>query len=85
MYGSGCRPFDPTEIVSDDARPPLSEDIGLLTRPVEPEVWLANIRARYGFVTLLDEVEQRVARCSPGDRYEVSQLVLALATGEWVQ
>jgi hypothetical protein len=30
------------------------------------------------FVILLDEVEKRVARRNPGDRYEVSQLVTAL-------
>jgi hypothetical protein len=30
------------------------------------------------FVIPLDEVEKRVARCNPGDRYEVSQLVAAL-------
>jgi Nucleotidyl transferase AbiEii toxin, Type IV TA system len=56
-------------------------DIGLLTRPVEPEAWLGNIRARYAFLTALDDAEQRVTRCNPGDRYEVSQLVLAL-TGD---
>lgn len=42
---------------------------------------LANVRARYAFVTALDDTERRVARCSPGDRYEVSRLVLAL-TGD---
>jgi predicted nucleotidyltransferase component of viral defense system len=77
--GLGTRPFDPAEIVTDtDARSLPSEDIGLLTRPVEPEVWLANVCARYAFVNALEEVEQRIARCNPGDRYEVAQLVLAL-------
>ncbi len=77
--GLGQRPFDPAEIIADvDAKSLPPEDIGLLTRPVEPEVWLSNIRRRYAFVTALDDTEQRVARCNPGDRYEVSQLVLAL-------
>jgi uncharacterized protein len=80
--GLGQRPFDPSEIVADvDAKSLPPEDIGLLTRPVEPETWLINVRTRYAFVTALDNIEQRVARCNPGDRYEVSQLVLAL-TGE---
>ena len=61
-----------------DPRSLPPEDIGLLTRPVEPAVWLANVRARYAFVTGLDEVERQVARCNPGDRYTASQLVLAL-------
>jgi uncharacterized protein len=80
--GLGQRPFDPSEVVADaEARSLPPEDIGLLTRPVEPEAWLANVRARYAFVTALDDTERRVARCSPGDRYEVSRLVLAL-TGD---
>jgi hypothetical protein len=61
-----------------DAKSLPPEDIGLLTRPVEPEIRLSNVRACYAFVTALDDAEQRVARCNPGDRYEVSQLVLAL-------
>jgi hypothetical protein len=40
--------------------------------------WLARVRSRYAFVTLLHEVEKRVACCNPGDRYEVSQLVAVL-------
>jgi predicted nucleotidyltransferase component of viral defense system len=74
--GLGTRPFDPAEIVSDiDARSLPSEDIGLLTQPVDPAGWLTRVRARYAFVTDLDEIEQRIARCNSGDRYEVSQLV----------
>jgi uncharacterized protein len=77
--GLGRRPFDPSEIIADvDAKSLPPEDIGLLTRPVEPEAWLSNVRARYAFVTALDDTEQRIARCNPGDRYEVSRLVLAL-------
>ena len=77
--GLGTRPFDPGEIVAEfDARRLASEDIGLLTQPVDPVLWLRNVRARYPFVTLLDNVEQRVAHCNPGDRSEVSRLVAAL-------
>ncbi|MCI0636761.1 MAG: nucleotidyl transferase AbiEii/AbiGii toxin family protein [Actinobacteria bacterium] len=77
--GLGVRPFDPGEIVADiDASRLPPEDIGLLTQPVDPVTWLARVRARYAFVTAVDEVEKRVTRCNPGDRYEVSQLVAAL-------
>ena len=65
-----------------DARLLPPEDIGLLARPVEPEAWLSNVRSRYAFVTALDETEQRVTLCNPGDRYEVSLLVLALTGHE---
>jgi len=77
--GLGAGAFHPAEIVADiDASRLPPEDIGLLTQPVDPVTWLARVRARYAFVTAVDEVEQRVARCNPGDRYEVSQLVAAL-------
>jgi predicted nucleotidyltransferase component of viral defense system len=81
--GLGARPFDPAEIVADiGARSLPSEDIGLLTQPVDPVAWLRSVRARYGFVVDLNETEQRVARCNPGDRYEVSRLVEALHADE---
>jgi predicted nucleotidyltransferase component of viral defense system len=81
--GLGTSPFDPAEIVAEiDARRLPSEDIGLLTQPVDPVAWLASVRARYTFVTDLDETEWGVARCNPGDRYEVSRLVAALLAGE---
>jgi uncharacterized protein len=74
--GLGTKPFDPAEIVADiDVRRLPPEDIGLLTQPVEPAVWLTNIRERYAFVTDLDDQERHVARCNPGDRYVVSKLV----------
>jgi len=77
--GLGAKPFDSAEIVADiDARRLPPEDIGLLTQPVDPVAWLARVRSRDAFVTLLHEVEKRVACCNPGDRYEVSQFVAAL-------
>jgi hypothetical protein len=77
--GLGKRPFDPTEIVADvDVNRLPSEDIGLLTQPVEPTTWHRRVRERYAFVTKLDEEERQVARCNSGDRHAVSKLVLAL-------
>lgn len=77
--GLGSHPFDPEEIVADinTGRLP-SEDIGLLTHPVDPAAWLAAVRSRFAFVTALDPVERRIARCQQGDRHEVSLLVAAL-------
>jgi hypothetical protein len=75
----GTRPFDPAEITADfDPRSLPPEDIGLLTRPVEPDKWLASMRARYAFVTALDDIEQQVARCNAGDRYLVTELIRGL-------
>lgn len=80
--GLGTRPFDPDEIVADiDIRRLPSEDIGLLTQPVEPEAWLARVRARYGFVTALDDVEKGVIACNPRDRYAVSRVIEELQAG----
>jgi hypothetical protein len=45
--GLGAQPFDPAEIVADiDPRRLPSEDIGLLTQPVDPVTWLARLRSR---------------------------------------
>jgi predicted nucleotidyltransferase component of viral defense system len=78
--GLGSRPFDPAEIIAGiDPRSLPPEDIGLLTRPIEPATWLARVRVRYAFVTALDDVERRVATCNPGDHYQVTKLVHALS------
>ncbi|MGH9079118.1 MAG: nucleotidyl transferase AbiEii/AbiGii toxin family protein, partial [Acidimicrobiales bacterium] len=77
--GLGTRPFVPEEIVADlDIRRLPPEDIGLLTQPVDPAVWLARVRARYAFVTQLEDDERPIVSCNPGDRYTVSQLVAAV-------
>jgi predicted nucleotidyltransferase component of viral defense system len=77
--GLGTRPFDPAEVIAEiDPRSLPPEDIGLLTRPVQPELWLTNVRRRYKFVTALDDAESRVAGCNKGDRHAVAQLVRAL-------
>ena len=77
--GLGTRPFNPAEIVAEfDLRRLPPEDIGLLTQPVEPAVWLAKVRERYAFVTALDDDEKRIAACNPRDRFVVSQLVNAV-------
>lgn len=74
--GLGTAPFDPAAIVQvfDAAKLP-PENIGLLTQPVEPVRWLAEVRARYEFLVRLDSLEVEVARCNPGDRWKVQQLV----------
>jgi hypothetical protein len=77
--GLGTRPFDPAEIVEDiDVRRLPPEDIGLLTQPVEPATWLAHVRARYAFVTDLDDEEKLIAACNPRDRHSVSLFVEAV-------
>lgn len=78
--GLGTAPFDPAEIVAAfDAEKLPPEEIGLLTQPVEPARWAAAVCDRYRFVVGLEDVEQKVARCNPGDRYLVDQLTAALA------
>jgi len=72
--GLGRAPLDPAEVVADVGRLP-QEDIGLLTQPVDPVSWLKFVRERYAFVIDLDDAEQRVVRCSPGDDYVVQRMV----------
>ncbi|MFZ0173014.1 MAG: nucleotidyl transferase AbiEii/AbiGii toxin family protein [Acidimicrobiales bacterium] len=77
--GLGASPFDPAEIVADiDLRRLPPEDIGLLTQPVDPRAWLAEVRERFAFVVDLDDEESEIASCNPGDRYAVSKFVEAL-------
>jgi predicted nucleotidyltransferase component of viral defense system len=79
--GLGSGPFDPAGIVADvDVDRLPAEDIGLLTQPVEPRRWLNAVRDRYRFVADLDSTEREVARCNPGNRWQVAQLTEALAT-----
>jgi hypothetical protein len=54
----------------------FSTDLDFATPDMETAELLLD-----AFLTALDDAEQCVARCNPGDRYEVSQLVLAL-TGD---
>lgn len=75
----GTAPLDPTAIVQHfDIRTLPSEDIGLLTQPVEPDVWLAAVSERYSFVVDFDPTETMVARCDRSDRWIVDQLTEAL-------
>lgn len=77
--GLGTAPFDTQEIVQDfDADRLPSEDIGLLTQPVEPNRWLASVRARYAFVAQPDPTEVEIARCTPADQWTVQQHTDAL-------
>jgi uncharacterized protein len=62
-----------------DTRRMPSEEIGLLTRPIEPAVWMANVAGRYAFLDDLDETERQIVRCLPSDRYLVSELVRTIA------
>jgi len=72
----GDRPFDPEDVLrpreeSDFQR----EAIGYLTAPVEVPAWIERVRDRFEFLRLLDATQSRIARCSPGDRWMVSQRI----------
>lgn len=75
----GSRPFDPAEIIDAmDGRRLPPEDIGLLTQPVEPLVWLHRVQTRYAFLVALNDEEKDIVACNPADRYAVSRMVEAL-------
>ena len=59
-----------------------TEDIGLLTKPVERRLWLEAMRARYLFITELDATEREVAQCNPGHRWKVQQLTTAISVNK---
>lgn len=65
--GLGRAPFDPTDIVAAfDAGKLQSEEIGLLTQPVEPARWATFVCDRYRFLSNLEDDERRAARCKSG-------------------
>jgi uncharacterized protein len=79
--GLGTGPLDPARITGSSGQARIvHEHIGLLTQPVEPDVWLVSIRRRYSFVESLDNDERRVARCSQADSYFVAKLVASLTS-----
>lgn len=77
--GLGGRPFDPQDILKPrqpaDFKP---EAIGYLTAPVDFPGWIAAVEARFAFLRVLDEAEQRWSRCSRGDDWEVRQAIAGL-------
>ena len=78
--GLGPSPFIPSSLLEafDPSRLP-PEDIGLLTQPVEPERWLADVLDRYQFIADVNPIESELARCDPRDRWRANQLAEALA------
>lgn len=71
--------FDPVALVAPtDVRRMPSEEIGLLTRPLEPARWMERVATRYGFVAELDEAETQLARCNAGDARLAAELVADL-------
>lgn len=77
--GLGERPFDPGEILRERSPEEFKpEAIGYLTTPVDVSGWIAVVRQRFAFLSVLTESEQRWARCSKGDEWEVRQAIAAV-------
>ncbi|MBI5232147.1 MAG: nucleotidyl transferase AbiEii/AbiGii toxin family protein [Coriobacteriales bacterium] len=78
--GLGVTPFDPDEILRErSANEFKPEAIGYLTTPVDVPGWVNAVRDRFGFMRAMDAQEQRWARCSRADEWEVRQAIAALA------
>lgn len=73
--GLGAKPFDPGDVLRPrDERSFRPEDIGYLTTPVDIAGWEKDLRTRFAFLNDLDDIEQTIATCSPGDRWRADQL-----------
>lgn len=57
------------------------EAIGYLTTPVDIPAWIAVVESRFAFLAHLTDEERAIARCNPGDRWQVQQLVDDIPTG----
>lgn len=78
--GLGTSPFDPNEILRSRGDSEFQpEAIGYLTTPVDITHWIEQVRRRFVFIGEFDAVEERVARCSRGDEWEVRQLIADLS------
>lgn len=78
--GLGTAPFEPAKLLTGiDLRRMPSEDIGLLTQPVEPQRWLAHVSTRFSFIVALDGTENRLAACSLRDCDLADQAIAELS------
>ena len=74
--GLGDALFDPQQVLRERAKGEFQpEAIGYLTTPVDIERWVAAVATRFAFLRDLDDFEQRVARCSRADDWDVRQAV----------
>jgi predicted nucleotidyltransferase component of viral defense system len=72
----GGRPLDTDEVLSvKRERDFAPESIGVLTQPIDIEVWERRVRARFGFLAGLDTDEQRWAACDPRHRAEINDAI----------
>ncbi|MGH3275494.1 MAG: nucleotidyl transferase AbiEii/AbiGii toxin family protein [Streptosporangiaceae bacterium] len=77
--GRGHGPLDSADVLTPHRPSDFAPDsIGALTRPVDIVAWEAQVRARFGFLTALDDDEHRWAECSERHRREVDAALTAL-------
>jgi predicted nucleotidyltransferase component of viral defense system len=81
--GIGNSPLNPNDVLAKlDPKSFPTEDIGLLTQPVDIATWLNSVRQRYAFAADLDDTEQRLANCFPNDEFWVQQVLAELRRPE---
>lgn len=77
--GLGDAPFSAEQVLRQRAEREFQpEAIGYLTTPVDIPRWVTAVVTRFAFLRDLDDFEQRVARCSRGDEWQVRQAVAGL-------
>ena len=79
----GVAGYDPEQILRprgpEDFEP---EAVGYLTTPIDLSGWIDAVRRRFMFLSELTDDEERWARCSRGDEWEVRQQIAALGGRE---
>ena len=77
--GLGDAPFAAEQVLRQRTEREFQpEAIGYLTTPVDIPRWVTAVVTRFAFMRDLDDFEQRVARCSRGDEWQVRQAVAGL-------
>lgn len=78
--GRGNKPLEAADVLAKgDLKDLESAEIGVLTQPKDIPGWDAKVRARFGFLASMDELELRMASCSA--RYHQEALGLLQSGG----
>lgn len=81
--GLGEKPWAAEQILRPRAEAEFKpEAIGYLTTPVDVPEWVRTVRERFAFLHDADDVEQRLARCSLADEWDVRQMIKAFGQEE---
>jgi predicted nucleotidyltransferase component of viral defense system len=74
--GRGTKALQASDVLAErDLKDLLTAEIGVLTQPKDIPGWEAKVRARFAFLSHMDELEMRIASCNARHLQEVQALL----------